>query len=142
LEEKRCTKCKLIKPLSEFNFKSKKRIKRHSHCKECRRAYVRGHYARNREIYIKRATEHKKKIKEIRKEKMDGCIICGYKRCMSSIDLHHLENKEFCISNAISNGMAINRLKKELKKCVPVCRNCHGEINEELIDIYDFLSEG
>ena len=140
MESKFCTKCELKRPITAFAFRDKAKKKRYARCKKCKRNYGRSHYKKNREIYIKRATEHKKKIKAIiRKEKAEGCIICDYKRCMNSIDLHHLENKEFCISNAISNGMAIDRLKEELKKCVPVCRNCHGEINEGLIDIYDFL---
>ena len=45
------------------------------------------------------------------------------------IDFHHVDpnRKEFNISNNV--GSSRKRLEKEIKKCVSLCRNCHGEFH-------------
>lgn len=43
---KRCAKCALVKPESEFH---RRKNKRHSYCRVCIGAYKRSHYLRNRE---------------------------------------------------------------------------------------------
>ncbi len=64
------------------------------------------------------------------------CSICGYNRCNRSLEFHHTDpqNKSFTIS-AFSSYMSFGRLLEECKKCVLVCSNCHGEIEEGLIKI-------
>lgn len=68
------------------------------------------------------------------------CIICGYNRCMSALEFHHLDQnkKDFSIS---VNGytMSWEKIKNELDKCVCVCANCHREIHSGLIDINDYI---
>lgn len=52
---------------------------------------------------------------------------------MRALGFHHIqkEDKEFSISRRIRSWA---RVKKELKKCILVCSNCHSEIHEGLID--------
>jgi len=56
------------------------------------------------------------------------CGICGYDRCSSALEFHHIDptQKEFNIKADI---VRFDELKSELRKCVCVCSNCHKEIH-------------
>ena len=56
---------------------------------------------------------------------------CGYNKSVRSLGFHHIDSKEkdFSISG---KTVALDRMKKEIDKCVLVCNNCHGEIHEEI----------
>ena len=62
------------------------------------------------------------------------CSTCGYDKCLSALEFHHLnpEEKEFSISQ--NTNLAWEQIKDELKKCVLVCSNCHKEIHTELVE--------
>lgn len=63
------------------------------------------------------------------------CSICGYNKCLSSLDFHHLDKtkKEFAIS-ANGNCRAWEKFKTELDKCIILCKNCHSEIHSQEYD--------
>jgi len=63
------------------------------------------------------------------------CVECGYKKCSQSLEFHHLnpEEKDFTISG---KSCSLEMLKKEVDKCILVCRNCHGEIHAGLNENY------
>lgn len=63
------------------------------------------------------------------------CEVCNYSRCLSSIDFHHRNPKEKDFGVNGHYNMAFEKLRKEVDKCVLVCRNCHGEIHEGIIHI-------
>ena len=52
-----------------------------------------------------------------------GCS-CGENR-PAALDFHHLEDKSFNITHAVRRGMGIERINKEIAKCVVMCANCH-----------------
>ena len=61
--------------------------------------------------------------------KSNGCAICGYNKCDSALEFHHVkpEDKKLTITQAIwgnSNKIAV----EELNKCILLCANCHKEI--------------
>ena len=61
------------------------------------------------------------------------CVRCGYDKDIAGVyDFHHIDpsEKDFNISKKIHSN--INVLKKEVDKCMLVCRNCHAEIHHEL----------
>lgn len=66
-----------------------------------------------------------------------ACLICGYNRCVSALDFHHLNpnEKDFGISNMYTKNW--ESIKLELDKCVLLCANCHREIesNYLLLDL-------
>ena len=76
------------------------------------------------------------KIKEMRKNnkllalqyKGNICSVCGYNKCISALEFHHLnpEEKDFNFSRKPILNWEI--LKQELDKCILVCSNCHKEI--------------
>lgn len=59
------------------------------------------------------------------------CAICGYDRCFSAFDFHHVELgvKDFTISQKMTSWAAIER---EVKKCVLLCSRCHREVHDGL----------
>ncbi len=64
-----------------------------------------------------------------------SCWICDYNKCRYSLHFHHLDPsiKKFSLNNR-SAMLKWDRVLEELKKCILVCANCHGEIHTGLID--------
>jgi hypothetical protein len=60
-----------------------------------------------------------------------SCRICGYHRCLSALEFHHVSllDKEFTISTRMTSWAAI---KKELDKCELLCAVCHREVHDGL----------
>jgi hypothetical protein len=65
------------------------------------------------------------------------CISCGYSRCNSALDFHHLDpnEKDFAFSDRRGNLMKKTVAVIELDKCVLLCKNCHSEVHAGLIDL-------
>ena len=65
----------------------------------------------------------------------DKCCICGYDRCQSALELHHLkpEEKDFTIGQTLNKNLEI--ILQQLQKCILVCANCHREIHANLISL-------
>lgn len=78
----------------------------------------------------------KTKLKAI-EYKGGKCQICGYNKCVRSLQFHHLDpnEKDFGISGGTKS---FEKLKPELDKCILVCANCHGEIHDGLIDLSSY----
>ena len=57
------------------------------------------------------------------------CEICGYDKCITALEFHHLnpEEKKFGIGN--NDILSFERNKQEADKCILVCANCHREIH-------------
>lgn len=64
------------------------------------------------------------------------CKLCGYKRTVAALELHHLDasKKLFGIS-----GQGLTRswksVKAEADKCVLICANCHREVHAGLVQL-------
>ena len=73
----------------------------------------------------------KRKKIELVKYKGGHCERCGYDKCISALAFHHLDSnqKDFAISG---KSYSIEKLKKEVDKCIMVCANCHIEIHDEI----------
>jgi hypothetical protein len=57
------------------------------------------------------------------------CVGCGYKKNLAAIDFHHKDkkNKSFKVDLRIISNSRYKIAFEELKKCVPLCSNCHRE---------------
>lgn len=66
----------------------------------------------------------------VRNAKKYGCQICGYNKCIGSLDFHHADPKEkdLTISRAI-RIWGTKRLTEEINKCIVLCANCHRELH-------------
>jgi hypothetical protein len=135
-----CSKCKQEKELDNFSNKGES-----NWCKTCVREASRESYLRNKDKIL-----NKSKIKD--KENTDrfnefkSTLFCN--KCKENrwyiLDFHHIDpkEKEFNICN-IKRTKNIDKLKKELEKCVVLCSNCHREfhyLEREGITIEKYLA--
>jgi len=121
----KCVKCGQIekKPYKVKSGARKGKIQ--SYCRKC-----------NHQNTLDRQRDFKKKCTEYKGSK---CVCCGYDKYIGSLDFHHLDpnKKDFTISHFRNTSFTKNevKIKKELDKCILVCRNCHGEIHAGIIDV-------
>ena len=58
------------------------------------------------------------------------CSICGYNKCFHAIDFHHTNSSSKKMEMGIEFRHKITPERiSELKKTIPVCRNCHAELH-------------
>lgn len=55
------------------------------------------------------------------------CERCGYSKCPSALDFHHIGEKEDKISRIYNRGW--KRILEEVESTILVCANCHREIH-------------
>lgn len=72
----------------------------------------------------KQKEKSKKYIKKVKS--FSCCKNCGIK-FSECLEFHHLNDKNFTISNASNKG--IETIKKEMRKCIVLCSNCHRELH-------------
>jgi hypothetical protein len=129
MQKKICPQCKETKPVNEFH-KQPGRKNGTSWCKTC--LY---------EMQKQRWRDRKKKAVELFGGK---CQNCGYNKNYASLDFHHLDPKEKEYGWNRLKELSWDKVIKELKKCICLCSNCHGEIhnpdfNNTLTDISNNL---
>ncbi len=146
--KKTCSRCKEIKPLSEFYKRGKSLTS--CYCKECEKEADRLLTAKckagkrclacDSPIYGKysvcgscRAKRNSKKheMKKRAIEYMGGqCFLCGLKTDIIAVyDFHHNDNKEYESATLWSKKWEI--VEKEIQKCRLVCANCHRILHAE-----------
>jgi hypothetical protein len=80
-------------------------------------------------------TRRKQKLKRMLVDEAGGCCaVCGYDRCIINLHFHHVDPKQKSFPMTMAIGKSIATFRKEAKKCVLVCANCHGEIEAGLIE--------
>ena len=69
---------------------------------------------------------------------MRGCSVCGYNKCDTALDFHHVRGeKSFTISGAVAGkNVSWERIVEEMNKCEILCRNCHAERHYEDDDVH------
>jgi transposase len=55
------------------------------------------------------------------------CAHCGYDKCLAALDVHHTDPKIKDPQFKTAKYWNRERLIKELKSCILLCRNCHAE---------------
>lgn len=130
--EKICTKCKVLKPLEDFNKKKASKDGVQSHCRLCEKENHKKHYALSRDAYKARARINTKRyVAEYREwKKTLSCQCCGESEDVC-IDLHHLDpvKKDFNIGD-VGQRSGLRSVLKEIDKCAVVCSNCHRKIHK------------
>ena len=128
-EGKRCARCRLTKPFSDFGRKYGSVFQ--PYCRSCQAAYKQEHYAKHREKYICQARQRRIALrKEIRALKSRPCADCGVSYPYYVMDFDHREG-ETKISDmnglVVKRGCSMKVLRAEIAKCDLVCANCHRE---------------
>ena len=122
-----CTKCKKNQPITNFyrdkRKRNHKRIKYRTVCKSCHYKGVQKIRAANRD-YVRSVKENA------------SCKKCGYSKkthpdfTSRALEFHHVGNdKDFNIGRISAKGRSMEKLKKEIDKCIIVCSRCHKEIH-------------
>jgi len=124
--QKKCSRCELELPLTEYTRNSSRKDGLNSACKRCHKVYRDNHYAKNKGYYIAKAKRFDRKVKEeIRRRKEKPCADCGKQYPYYVMQFDHLAEKSFEISLGFKYGK--EKLEAELAKCDVVCANCHAE---------------
>jgi len=77
-----------------------------------------------------RKNEISRRNKKTLVEYMGGkCCLCGYNRCLNSLDFHHVKEKNLSIGRNISRQL--EDLMEECDLCVLLCKNCHYEVHDD-----------
>lgn len=86
--------------------------------------------ARCRQCRIDRVSAWRRRTKAMLVEEAGGCCqICGYAKHQAAMQFHHLDpsQKSFALSlRGITRS--IDALRREAKKCVLLCANCHAMV--------------
>ena len=114
---KRCSICSMVKDFDEFYRSYGRKDGRQSMCKPCHKEYEKN-----------RKREYRNYIQLLRSA---PCACCGNQYHYLMMDFHHLDRskKEIAVSDAISRGWSLSRIKKEIDKCIIMCKRCHTEVH-------------
>jgi hypothetical protein len=61
------------------------------------------------------------------------CAICGYRRCIINLTFHHVDPAKKSFALSMNTTKALATYRAEMRKCVLLCHNCHGEVETGLI---------
>lgn len=100
--------------------------------KEYQRNYQRSWHQRNKERRLAKIYEQKAVRKAAIRDYIQNiknqlcCVDCG-QRHPATLHFHHRnsEDKAFNIGEAVDKGFSLDRIKKEIEKCIVLCANCH-----------------
>lgn len=109
-----------------------------SRCDDCQNAKGRTYRAGKRQRFAELVRHRRQALKEKMVEMLGGaCFKCGYDRSTQALSFHHRDRdtKEMDISQVL-NRWSLERIVAEVKKCIPLCMNCHMEAEEVHDDGY------
>jgi transposase len=89
------------------------------------RGYYRCKLCRQEQV-----ARHRREVKALLVAEAGGCCqLCGYDRCVSALEFHHLDpvDKRLGIS-AGGLSLSVQAIRAEAAKCVLLCSNCHAEV--------------
>ena len=144
MDKKKCPKCKKTLPVSMYSREKSGKLfgycischrewalkyyhDNHEKCRERNKKYCKENSARLQELNKKRKLENKKLFVDYKGGK---CSVCGYKKCISALEFHHLNSNEKN-KNIMKHipAQTFQRAKPELDKCILLCANCHREMH-------------
>lgn len=127
MDTKRCTECRLLKRLNQFD---KKRGSLRSNCKACVSKYTKEHYLKNKQYYLEKATRNRILARQKLRKLLYGyylshsCVDCGETDPIV-LEFDHIEKKSRGIAIMMARAMSWSKILEEIAKCEVVCSNCH-----------------
>lgn len=138
---KKCTTCQTDKELTCFNKKHTTKDGLQNICRECNKSHSKQYYQNNIIKHRKVISERQNKIRTqntiiVNQIRSKGCSICGEKS-ICCLDFHHLDpsEKEYGVAQMLGTGYSLEKIKKEIDKCILVCSNCHRKIHNHEIQV-------
>ena len=125
----KCSRCGELKPVDDFAWRRKRRGQRDSHCRPCRSAYGKEHYAANRQRYIDQAQLVKQRVRLERTVlllaffRTHPCLDCGETDPVV-LEFDHIGEKRFNVGEALLSRIW-QAVVEEIEQCEVVCANCH-----------------
>jgi hypothetical protein len=114
-------------------YKDKSKYKTEAY-REYMRNYQRSWHQRNKARRIAKVYERKERIWEFYNQLKATleCAQCGENH-PATLQFHHRDpqKKDFNLSEAVREGYSIERIKKEVAKCIVLCANCHAKEHYE-----------
>lgn len=95
----------------------------------------RQRYLRDREKILKQMRQYYKgKIHYVQDYKLSkGCQLCGYNKNPEFLGFHHPDNnKKFNVSKAVTRNKGLEKIRKEMDKCIILCVSCHRKLHCKL----------
>jgi hypothetical protein len=130
MEKQKCSICKNEFPATLDYFGKHTQRGLDTYCKPCRKSKTKSNYYKNKEKWNETSRKNKQKqrdkINEIKNNL--SCLKCGETR-NHLLDFHHKDpsKKDFQISQGERYGW--KKIEKEIKKCIPLCSNCHRDFH-------------
>lgn len=133
---KSCTKCREMKPLTDFYTNKNTKDGRQSCCKKC--SCIATQDSRKR-WYEENKTKHRECVKKRKhalfrwmwelKSKLK-CEVCGENH-PATLDFHHTDpsKKDLSISLMCKWGYTKEKILAEIEKCQVWCSNCHRKFH-------------
>jgi len=114
-----CPSCDRVKPVESF-YKDKTPRKRMytGWCRECNSLAAKSRQQENKRYLVKL--------------KGGSCSRCGYSKYMGALEFHHISPESKDPSWAGMKNWKLERVIKEVEKCLLLCSNCHREVHAEL----------
>ena len=122
---KACSRCRALKPLTEFNRRARAKDGRQAACRDCYRQYHRDNWER----HMAQIRSRRKRIRQENRERvltylaLHPCVDCGVSDTRV-LDFDHLRDKRGNISR-LRNSYDWAVIEAEIAKCDVVCANCH-----------------
>lgn len=92
------------------------------------KAYAQQHYQDNKELYAANVRKRRKRNREFcrRVRQSKKCQQCGYDD-WRALCFHHVNGDEKSdeVNFLVGRGYSIERIQKEMDKCIVLCMNCH-----------------
>src|SRR5689334_22287039 len=117
---KRCQKCHIPKDEDEYSWRWKALGKKDAICKECRKKYNDQYFNGSaRERHLEQVKERKKQARIFAREYVlnyltsHPCESCG-ESDIRVLEFHHTGEKDNTISHMVGEGLAVQRIQKEL----------------------------
>lgn len=128
-----CSRCKIPQNLDNFCNNKNNIDKKQNYCKTCAKGDTKKYIVKpeNKAKSDKYNSERRKQARQfiISFKQDNSCKKCGESRWYV-LDFHHIDPnvKEHMISNMVTRGN-VDKIQKEIDKCILLCRNCHSEFH-------------
>lgn len=132
----KCRICKQELPATDFYKCLPRSNGLDSRCKDCAKIEHKKHRTPGGDAKQKAQAILLKKTKRliVIKDKQKGCSVCGYSRCLDALEYHHYNGDKLRCISRINTPESV---RKEMKKCVLLCANCHRELHNGMLSVND-----